>query len=74
MLERHTDDDIAVVAAGLVRVVGTTGAADQLRRLYGERRAIDALRPLARDRVRGRVRDRVIVLPETRRSEVRLSL
>jgi hypothetical protein len=43
----QSDDQIVAVAEGLCRVVGTDGAAEQLRRIYGERRAVRALAALA---------------------------
>jgi hypothetical protein len=39
----HSDVDVLTVAEGLVRVAGTAGAAQQLRRLYGEQRAAEVL-------------------------------
>ena len=46
-LGEHSDEQIQLVAAGLVRLAGSDLAADQLQRLYGEERAEAALRALA---------------------------
>lgn len=43
----HSDDQIRLVAAGLVVLTTTDVAAEQLRRVYGEERAGQALAPLA---------------------------
>ncbi|CAN5145765.1 hypothetical protein BH23ACT9_BH23ACT9_16930 [soil metagenome] len=47
-LAHHTSRDIQQVATGLAMVVGTDAAAEELRRLYGEQRATDAIVLLAR--------------------------
>ena len=39
----HSDTDVLTVAKGLAVVAGTDVAAEQLRRIYGERRAAEAL-------------------------------
>lgn len=49
-LDDHSDEHIQLVAAGLVKLVGSEAAAGLLSKLYGEERATDALRSLA-DRV-----------------------
>ncbi len=43
----HSDEQIVAVAEGLTLAIGTVEAAEQLRRIYGERRAAQALAPLA---------------------------
>ncbi len=43
----HSDEQIRLVAAGLVVLTTTDVAAEQLRRVYGEDRAGQALAPLA---------------------------
>ncbi len=43
----HTDEQIVVVAEGLTMAIGTADAAEQLRRIYGERRTIAALMTIA---------------------------
>lgn len=53
-LEDHDERHIQLVAAGLVKLVGSEPAASLLDDLYGEERATDALRSLARHVERAR--------------------
>lgn len=48
MLHAPDDAEVRLVAEGLVKLLGTAGAADELDRLYGRGRAVEALSRTAR--------------------------
>lgn len=75
-LEAHTDEEIQLVAAGLVRLAGSDAAAAQLERLYGPERAARALEALAGriDRLRQRQAVREHAIQQDRRRRRRAAV